>query len=335
VVAGVTVVIPTLNAGPALDECLAALARQTYRDFDIVIVDNSGAGRARRDHNVGERTRVIENAANVGYGAAANQGFRASSAPFVAVLNDDAAPRPQWLESLVRAMESDSRVGMCASRVLFAGSNTIDSAGMLIARDGSSKQRGHGRPAEQYTRAEETLLPSGSAALYRRAMLDEIGMFDESYFLYCEDTDLGLRGRWAGWSCRYVPDAIVDHEYSRSSGRASAAKAWYVERNRLYTIVRTFPARALLRVPFATAARYFWHVWFLLRGHGKAAEYAREASAFALVGIVIRARFATLFHLPRLLRARRRIRETARLSAAEFMHLLDQHRISTREVAAL
>ncbi len=119
------------------------------------------------------------------------------------------------------ALEQRPDAGMCASQVRLFGEARLDSAGMLVARDGSSKQRGHGRPPEDFPVTEETLFPSGSAALYRRAMLDEIGGFDDDFFLYCEDTDLGLRARWAGWKCLYVPQAVVEHHYSHSAGRAS------------------------------------------------------------------------------------------------------------------
>ena len=88
-------------------------------------------------------------------------------------------------------------------------------------------------------------MPSGSAALYRREMLEEIGLFDESFFLYCEDTDLGLRARWAGWECLYVPDAMVEHRYSHSAGKASALKAYYVERNRLFRDLQEFSCCAI------------------------------------------------------------------------------------------
>ncbi len=114
-------------------------------------------------------------------------------------------------------------------------------------------------PAAEFDREEEVLLPSASAALYRRSMLEEIGLFDEDFFLYCEDTDLGLRARWAGWKCIYVPEAVVDHHYSHSAGRASRLKAYYVERNRLFVVAKNFPARMLWAVPFATLARYWWH----------------------------------------------------------------------------
>jgi GT2 family glycosyltransferase len=179
-------------------------------------------------------------------------------------------------------------------------------------------------------------LPSGSAALYRRAMLDEIGLFDESFFLYCEDTDLGLRAQWAGWGCRYVPGAVVEHLYSHSAGRASPLKAYYVERNRLYTIVKNFPAGMLMVAPFASIARYFWHVAALLTGHGKVAEYRHEGHSSAMLPwLVIRAHLAALFRLPALLNARRRIRASRRITPREFRALIARHSITLRQVASL
>jgi GT2 family glycosyltransferase len=225
---------------------------------------------------------------------------------------------------------------MFASQVLLAGSAKLDSAGMLLAPDGSSKQRGHGEPPQQFAQCTKALLPSGSAALYRRRMLEEIGLFDESFFLYCEDTDLGLRARWAGWECVYVPGAIVEHRYSHSAGRASPLKAYYVERNRLYLAIKNFPGPMLARVPFASAARYFWHVISILSGRGKGAEF-RDAghSAALLPFLVLRAYAAALIRLPKLLSARRRIRATRRLTPRQFQALVAEHSISVEQVAAL
>ena len=204
---------------------------------------------------------MIANDRNVGFGAAVNQAFRQSTAPFLAVLNDDAAAHPGWLEALLAAIEPRPDIGMCASQVRLAGDGRLDSAGMLLCLDGSSKQRGHLESPASYARQEEALLPSGSAALYRREMLEEIGLFDESFFLYCEDTDLGLRARWAGWECLYVPDAVVEHRYSHSSGKASALKAYYVERNRLFrdlqelSAARSAAGAVLCHVPLLLAFR--------------------------------------------------------------------------------
>jgi GT2 family glycosyltransferase len=329
-----TVAIPTLAADSRLQDCVDSLTRQSLRDFEIIVIDNSGRGAAALLSLPG--ARIIQNPRNVGFGAAINQALRASSAPFLATLNDDAVAHPGWLEALVHAIERRPDAGMCASQVRFFGEPRLDSAAMLVAADGSSKQRGHGKPPEDFPVPEETLFPSGSAALYRRSMLEELGGFDDSFFLYCEDTDLGLRARWAGWKCLYVPQAVVEHHYSHSAGAASPLKAYYVERNRLFVLVKTFPAPMLLRALPASLARYFWHILYLLRGQGSAARFRAGGHAGPrMIWYVARAHAALLRHGARLWRDRRRIRASARITPSVFRHLLRCHYISLRRVAAL
>ena len=329
--------MPTLAAGEVLEECLRALESQTVNDFEVVVIDNSGTGRVPASGpHISPRVRVIANQRNVGFGAAVNQAFRASTAPYLATINDDAMADPRWLETLLADADAYShtgqrRIGMWASEVWLAGTGKLDSAGMLIASDGSSKQRSSTALVDA-----QILLPSGSAAMYRREMLDEIGLFDESFFLYCEDTDLGLRAQWAGWGCRFVAGARVEHRYSHSAGRASPLKAYYVERNRLYTIVKNFPAGMLWAAPFASVARYFWHVAALAAGRGKAGEYRQAGHSAALLPfLVMRAHLAALFRLPALLAARRRIRAARRISSTEFRTLIARHSITARQVASL
>jgi len=329
------VVIPTLAADSRLLECVQSLSRQTRPDLEVLIVDNSGKGLVGRN-GTAPGARVIENAVNVGFGTAINQGIRASKSPFIAALNDDAAAHPDWLAALLAAFERRPDAGMCASQVRLFGEARLDSAGMLIARDGSSKQRGHGRLPDDFPVLEEVLMPSGSAALYRRAMLEDIGGFDDDFFLYCEDTDLGLRARWAGWKCLYVPGARVEHHYSHSAGRASPIKAYYVERNRLFVLVKNFPARMLAAAPVVTCARYLWHAWYIFKGQGSAARFRAEGNAGPkLLWYVLRAHMALFANLPRLLRQRREIRARARITPSVFRHLLRGHAISARRMAAL
>jgi GT2 family glycosyltransferase len=331
----VSVVIPTLSADARLVECLESLGRQTRREFEIIVVDNSGQGLVRAGGRVAG-ARVIENRANAGFGGAINQGMRASHAPYLATLNDDAAAGPQWLEALLAELERRPDAGMAASQVRFFGEARLDSAGMLVARDGSSKQRGHGRPPEDFPVVEEALFPSASAALYRRSMLDQVGGFDESFFLYCEDTDLGLRARWAGWKCLYVPAAVVEHHYSHSAGVASPLKAYYVERNRLFVLVKNFPLTMVAAAPWVTLTRYWWHAWFTLRGHGSAARFRAEGNAgWRMIWCALRAHAALPAHARRLWRQRRAIRAQARITPAVFRRLLRGHSISSRKVAAL
>lgn len=312
-----------------------SLLNQTRREIEVVVVDNSGQQLARKMEAERFGTTVLDSPRNVGFGAAINAALRRSRAPFVATLNDDAVAHPNWIGSLLAAIESSPDVGMCASQVRLVGEDRLDSAGMLIARDGSTKQRGHLEAPARYSRPEEALFPSAAAALYRRAMLEEIGTFDEDFFLYCEDSDLGLRARWAGWRCLYVPEAVVEHRYSQTAGAASALKAYYVERNRLFLIAKNFPARRLAAAPLFALARYFWHALGILEGRGSAARYREGRNPLELVFIVLRAHCAWLFYMPSLWRKRRRIRAGARLSPKAFGRLLEAHAITTRQVAAL
>jgi GT2 family glycosyltransferase len=331
----VTVVIPTMAADSRLLECVQSLSRQTRQDIEVIVVDNSGRGLVGRNATA-PGARVIENAKNVGFGSAINQGVKVSTTRYVATLNDDAVAHPGWLETLVCALERRPDAGMCASQVRLFGENRLDSAGMLIARDGSSKQRGHGRLPEDFPVAEEVLMPSGSAALYRRAMLDEIGGFDDSFFLYCEDTDLGLRARWAGWRCLYEPRAVVEHHYSHSAGRASPLKAYFVERNRLFVLVKNFPGAMLALAPLVSVARYFWHLRFLLQGRGSAARFRAEGNAGPrMAWYILKAHAALLANFGRLWRQRREIREHARITPAVFRRLMRCHGLSARRVAEL
>jgi len=326
----VTVIVPTLAADETLAECLASLDRQTYANFEVIVVDNSG----RRSLEPHGRVRVIGNESNLGFGAAFNQGYRQSASPFIAVLNDDAIVQPGWLEALLVAVEARPDVGMCASQVRLAGDGRLDSAGMLLCLDGSSKQRGHLQSPDSFSRPQEALLPSGSAAFYRREMLEEIGLFDEAFFLYCEDTDLGLRARWAAWECLYVPGAVVEHRYSHSAGQASALKAYYVERNRLFLAVKNLPMPDLLLAPFYSVARYFWHAIFALQGRGKAAEFRRAGnSAKRLPLYVLRAYLQLFLRFPALWKQRRSVKR--RFSARQFRRLIRRFSISPRRVAAL
>ena len=330
------VVIPTLAAGEELRACLNSLQHQTWKNFQTVVVDNSGRGVVRALNMSQFGAEVLESPCNLGFGGAVNSAYCKTRPQFLATLNDDATACPRWLESLLAAMQSEQRVGMCASRVLLAGENRLDSAGMLMSRDGSSKQRGHGEAPDRFNVEDEALLPSGSAALYRGAMLEETGLFDESFFLYCEDTDLGLRARWAGWRCRYVPEAIVSHHYSHSAGRSSPLKAFYVERNRLFLATKNLPLADLLTAPFYSVARYFWHTRYMADGRGKAAEFRSMGnSAWRLAWYVLRAHLALVPAMPRLVRQRRLIRKRARLSSREFRELLRAHSISMRQVGAL
>lgn len=319
-------------------ESIESLRCQTYRNLRIVIVDNSGCEKVARSWPAPiprDSVTILHPGANIGFGAAVNRAYQEAPCDFLAVLNDDAAADHDWITALVDALTRNKQAGSAASQVkLHGAAGKLDSAGMLIAADGTSKQRGHGESSISFHTEEEVLLASGSASMYRAKMLDETGGFDDDYFLYCEDTDLGLRARWAGWTCLYVPGAVVTHRYSHSAGRASRLKAYYVERNRLFTIIKNFPIGRLFKAPFATVKRYWHHLQAMRAGHGAAAHARTDgASALTLVALVIKAHLAAIAHLGKLISKRRAIRK--RISASEFNAALDRHSISVEKVAWL
>ncbi len=326
----VTVVIPTLHGGAPLRRALDGLRAQTYGAFEVVVVDNSAAGAAD-----GLDARVIRNDANVGFGAAINQGAAAAPADYVACLNDDAYPEPGWLRALVECLEGNPEAGAAASRILLEDApDTLDSAGLALYPDGTAKQRGRGEPSADHGEAGPALLASGCAALYRRAMLEQTGGFDGDFFLYCEDADLGLRGQLLGWSCLYAPEAQVRHDYSASAGRASRLKIFHVERNRLWMVVKTFPLALWPLTPLAALWRYAAHWRALRSGQGLAEQAAVSGLGLRdLVIIVGSAHWQTLTHLGPLWRKRRTARRNTRLSTAQFWRLIRQDPVSAREIA--
>ena len=241
-----------------------------------------------------------------------------------------------WLAELVAALEGRPDAGMCASQVRLFGEPRLDSAGMLVARDGSSKQRGHGRLPEDFPVLEEVLMPSGSAALYRRSHAGRHRRLRRRFFSLLR----GYRSRPARPLGRLEvpvrPRAVVEHHYSHSAGRASPVKAYYVERNRLFVLVKNFPGPMLLAAPFVALARYLWHAWYIFRGREAPRASAPKATPGPRCSGTWFARtLALLRNLGRLWRQRRQIRARARITPAIFRHLLRSHAISARRMAAL
>jgi GT2 family glycosyltransferase len=164
-------------------------------------------------------------------------------------------------------------------------------------------------------------------------MFEEIGLFDESFFLYGDDAELGLRGRLAGWECALAPRAVAIHRYSRSVGAYSRLKAFHVERNRVWLLLKLFPLSRIFLSVFYTKLRFALQAWGGLTGRGAAGQFARRHGALDLVVVAAQAYVAALRGLPRILGERRRLRPLRRLSAREIALLLAEHRLSAREVA--
>lgn len=246
----VSVIILNLNGRHLLKDCLDSLAGQSYGRIETILVDNgSSDGSVELVRSGYPGVRVLVNPLNLGYTLAANQGIRASRGEFVVVLNNDTKAAPDWIEKLADAAASDPRIGICASKQMnFFEPGKFDSAGIQLFRGGYARDRGRGEEDRgQYDRSERIFGAPGASAFYRRSMLDEIGLFDEDYFAYCEEFDLSFRAMLYGWACVYVPAAVVYHKSGATrASRDERFLVYYVERNRLFTIIKNYPVRLFL-----------------------------------------------------------------------------------------
>ncbi len=337
----VSVVIANHNRCHLLLECLESLARQTWRQFEVIVVDNGsedGSVEAARSHLYNyfqSRSLLIENKENFGFCRANNQGIAAARGEYIALLNNDAVAEPGWLAALLPAF-ADKSIGMAASKIVsYDNPNIIDKAGHLIYPDGQNRGRGTGAvDCGQYDRVEEALWPDGCAAMYRKSMLEEIGGFDEDLFAYADDAELGLRARIAGWRCLYMPAAVVRHRRGATLGILSPRRIELIERNRILLVVKHFPPSMLFLHGFYFVARVAAGAFAASRGTGEAAQHLGFASKLRLAAALLKGECQALPMIPRTLRKRKALRSLRRLSGREIRALLYRFRISLRELSS-
>ena len=333
----VSVIVVNWNGREFLGECLQSLSQQSFADYEVILVDNGstdGSIEYLQSHFPGF-VRVLRNEKNLGFAGGNNQGIKIASGKYIVLLNNDAKADRHWIEELVKAAEEDRQAGMLASKIyLQGGPKIIDNVGHLIYRDGLNRGRGrlevdHG----QFDLKEEVLFPSGCAALYRREMLEEIGLFDEDFFAYGDDTDLGLKGRLAGWKCLYIPGAVVYHRYSQSSGPYSPLKAFYVERNRVWIAIKFFPLSTLLKSPYYTLLRFLFQGYGAFTGRGAAGKFSQQYSRFLLLRVLLEAYAAALWGMPNMWRKRKEMKKLIRVSREEILNWFVRFGISARRIS--
>jgi GT2 family glycosyltransferase len=336
----ISVIVVNWNRRELLAACLRSLARQTNADFEVIVVDNgSQDGSAEAVLKIAETYPVgltlIQNSENRGFCGANNQGIAATRSPLVALLNNDAEAEPGWLTSLEAVIESDAAVGMAASKILvFEDSRRIDKVGHLIYPDGQNRGRGSGQlDRGQFDCIDETLWPDGCAAMYRRAMLDEVGGFDEDFFAYADDAELGLRGRIAGWICLYTPGAVVRHHRGATLGLSSARRLALIERNRVLLAVKLFPWNLLWLNGAYYVIRIAGGMWAGLRNRGEIRRYSGMTGKLAAATALLWGSLWSIPLIPRMLRKRRKFLRKRRLTPRQVRQLLLRHRISLKEIS--
>jgi GT2 family glycosyltransferase len=315
----IAVVIVTWNASKLLDKVLESLNRQTLKPSKVLVIDN-GSLDADALLEIVERFPFCELLClpeNLGFAAANNIGFdRCSDFDYVALLNPDAFPEPEWLEQLALAAKAYPACASFASRLLdFSNPDLLDGAGDYLTLIGKPGRRGKGELERgRLTQVVQVFAPCAAAALYSRKKFLECGRFDEDFFCYVEDVDLGFRLRLAGYRCLYVPQSVAHHVGSGTTGgQHSDFSVYHGHRNLVWMFVKDMPGLLFwLLLPLHVMLNLVSIVWFALRGQG---------------GVILRAKRDALLGLPKMWRKRQQIQKSRIASISDIWRVLDKHLI--------
>ena len=268
----VTVVIPNYKGEAYLRPCVESLLAGTGLEMDVIIVDNGS-----RDGCVEEVRRLYPQVEcvcldqNYGFCKAVNIGIRKAETPYVFLLNNDTLVCKGAVEALLASVKKDRRIfSVEAKMIQYQDRTKIDSAGTFYNAFGWAYARGKDRPADQYRKRGPVFSACAGAAMYRREVFEEIGLFDEEHFAYLEDVDVGYRARIAGYRNVYEPIARIIHVGSAASGsRHNEFKVRLSARNNLYLIYKNMPVlQILLNLPFLLAGFLIKYLFFLKKGLG-------------------------------------------------------------------
>lgn len=274
----VDVIVLNFNGRRFLEECLFSLQQQTYQDFEVLLVDNASSDDSVEFvRSTFPNVKLLQLSENLGFCGGNNRGISSTSADYVALLNNDTQADPNWLESLVSVLDHEPQVGFCASKMIRIQDRlTIDTAGDVFYTHGVGGKRGSGLPISYYTVPEYIFGACAGAAIYRRAMLDVVGLLDEDFFAYDEDIDLSFRCQLQGYRCKYVPTAIVYHHVGGSFGRLSEDNVKRIRRNMLEVVLKNLPTRLLVRyLPRIMTYFLLGDLRYAFGGYGRAVIHAR------------------------------------------------------------
>ncbi len=306
----ISVVIINYNGGELILRSLQYLSKQTFKNFEIIVVDNASVDDSvSLIRNSFPSVKIIKHPFNAGFAGGNVIGLREAKGDYIALLNGDAFPDPDWLEHLWEGVQSDNNVGICASKLIIDGTDLIDSAGDGCTTASRGYKQGEMKPYSKYNQKMNVFGASGGAVLYRRSMIDEIGFFDEDFFLIYEDADLNFRAQLAGWKCLYVPKAVVHHRVRSTIGQDSPLAVYYSNRNTDLMWIKNMPLALMLR--------YLHH-----KVISEIGSFLYFAFRKQLLLVFIKAKLDVIRLLPSMLRKRKQVQALKKISNRELADML-------------
>lgn len=312
----VSIVIINYNGKGLTKDCLKSLEKQTFKDFEVIIVDNNSSdGSLNEIYNyvksspLSSGIQIIPLKNNTGFSGGNIEGLKYAKSKYIALLNNDTEPEEEWLEKLANAMDDAPEVGIGASKLIVYETDIIDSAGDGCSTSFKGFKRGEGENSSHYDKQEYIFGACAGAAIYRRSMIQETGFLDEDFFLIHEDTDLNLRAQIYGWKILFVPTAIVFHKVRSTIGDMSNTAIYYTLRNSEFVRIKNVPVSLLVRyTPELLLAFFLEMVYFAVR-HRHPLLY-------------VKAKIDVARMLPAMIKKRRVIMSSMKISNEELLKLV-------------
>ncbi len=313
----INIIIPNLNGKNLLPICLDSLRKQTFKNFDITVVDNAstdGSVELLRDRY--PEVRVLGLDKNHGFALPVNRGIEATGGEFVALLNNDVEVDPKWLEELYRALVEHPEVGSCQPKLFwYRDRKKINVLGIRMNMDGEVESIGWGEIDQgQYEEMKYVFGVNAGAALYKRKLFEDIGLFDEIFFASFEDVDLSFRAQLAGYKALYVPPAIAYHRVGETIRRRRYFVTYLNSRNKILFFWKNMPDEILKR----QFSRIFWSKSYLFLKRVLFNFYKLRTYYF------LKGTFTAFIRLPYILRQRKRIKATRRVSIDYLESIMDK-----------
>jgi GT2 family glycosyltransferase len=287
-----SVIIPNWNGRQLLGPCLASIAVQTFRAFEVILVDNGSTdGSVAFVRNDYPWVSICELGENLGFAAGVNAGIRLARGNYIVLLNNDTETDSKWLEKLAESIGDCPDIWLFASKLLnFYDRDLVDSAGDAFDLFLGPYKIGENARSSDFGRRTFIFGPCGGGGCYRRELFDRIGLFDEDFFAYFEDVDLSFRANWCGFRSLLVPDAVIYHKVAATSGDNAINRDRFDimrRRNYILMLVKNYPATFLLRyLWFILIAHTVNFLQNLLRGRVRVAFQTQYEIAVGLPGMV-------------------------------------------------
>ena len=309
----ISVIILNWNGKPFLQDCLCAMRRQTFRDFETILVDNGSTdGSVEYVRTQFPEVKLLALPENLGFAGGNIAGYAQANGNLVVLLNNDTEAHPNWLEEIHRASGAFPNAGSFASKMMYFDERSrVENGGFDLGAAGATIDIGRDEPdGPAWTQQRQVFGGCGGAVAYRRTMLEDIGFLDPDFFMTYEDVDLSFRAQLRGHKCLYVPGAIVYHRYRATNKKTPSRQVFYSQRNIEFVYLKNMPLGLILR---SAPQR-------LLYEAGAAIYFTRQGAGAAFW----RAKLDVVRRLPSILRKRRVIQKRRTITNSQLRAMMQK-----------